>query len=584
MIELIVRYTGDLRSLSEEIGFEVEVLLGGYAVITIAPEKAEQLLLAKEILWTEIPARVFLGVANGRRATGVSAVQASDPELTGKGVYVAIIDSGIDFRHPDFRKEDGTTRIEALWDQTAAGRETPEQPFSDGAQECNRAGRMLAGPPKGYRQGVLYTEEQINEALRGETGAGGEGLVPEQDIGGHGTHVAGIAAGNGRASQGRYRGVAYESTLLVVKLGGTQNAPFPQTTNVMTAVDFCVRYAAERGVPLALNLSFGNQEGAHDGSSFIETYLDDMALYGRNCICIGTGNDGAVGLHVGGTLRAGNETEELFLIGNGERRIRFGIWLSALDTVDIFLESPGGRREAIEAGKAGSGVAVKGYPIAGGAEVSFGTTVAEVFSGQATPYRQLRQIEVTLLGQDGKEIEPGIWRIVFRPVELLLGGYDSWIFAGKANERTGFLSPTPERTLTIPSTASRPIAVAAYNSVTNGTAPFSGRGFPGGNAGVKPDLAAPGVDIISCAPGGGYTTKSGTSMATPFVTGAGALLLQWGILRGNDPYLYGERLKSYLLYGAEPISGGFPYPNRYVGYGKVNLYRSLQRLRQDVSK
>ena len=135
--------------------------------------------------------------------------------------------------------------------------------------------------------------------------------------------------------------------------------------------------------------------------------------------------------------------------------------------------------------------------------------------------------------------------------------------------------------MTIPSTAERPVAVAAYDSRTGSITDFSGRGYPRGEfeySGVKPDVAAPGVEIVSCAPGGGYTTKTGTSMATPFVTGCAALLMQWGIAEGNDPYLYGERLKSFLIRGANPLTGFGEVPNPYVGWGTVCVNESYRLL------
>lgn len=547
-MELIVRYVGDLKLLQEEIGFEAEELLGGYAVVHIEEKRGPLLLSAEEILWTEVPARVYAEVANGKRASCITSFQARRPALTGAGVLVAIIDSGIDYTHPDFRNEDGTTRIAALWDQTARG-----------------AGE----PPLGYRDGVLYTKEQIDRALVGEETPEGQSLVPEKDLSGHGTHVAGIAAGNGRASGGRYRGVAYESTLLVVKLGGTQADPFPQTTNLMTAVDFCVRYAAAAGMPISINLSFGNSEGAHDGRSLLETYLDEVSLYGRVCICIGTGNDANAGRHVGGLLREGGDfTEILMNVGVGERRLFNGIWLNSLDTVGISLVSPSGREQRLPENLRGMGTAIKGYPVAGGVLLDFGTSAAEVFAGEATPYRGLREITITLRSVEGM-IETGTWRIRMEPIRILEGTYDIWLARGAQSTLTRFLQPTPERTLTIPSTATRPIAVAAYDARTGSTAAFSGRGYPRGEIFGKPDLAAPGVEIVSCAPGGGYTAKSGTSMATPFVTGAAALLMQWGIVQGNDPYLYGERLKTILIRSARELSGLTEYPNTYVGWGTL---------------
>ena len=605
MLELIVRYVGDLKRLAEEIGFLAEELLGGYAIVRIRPELAPLLLSAEEILWTEVPSRVYTEVTGGRREACVTALQAQNPGMTGRGVLVAIIDSGIDYTHPDFRNEDGTTRIAALWDQTAyrQGGDMSEQEEERPAEvQSEGSVRYENIPPAGYLDGVLYTRERINAALRGERTKEGGSLVPEEDLSGHGTHVAGIAAGNGSASGGRYRGVAYESELLVVKLGGTQADPFPQTTNLMTGVDFCVRYAASVGRPLCINLSFGNNEGAHDGRSLLETYLDSAALYGRTCICIGTGNNAALGWHVGGMFleqerdeniplnhgdRRGeeevtDEREILLSVGSGERRLRMGLWLSSLDTVDISLVSPSGRERALPEDLRETGTAIKGYPVATGTVLNFGSSEAEVFVGEATPYRILREIGITLRGGDG-ELEEGVWRIRLRPVRILDGKYDIWIVRGVQSSVTRFLQASPERTLTVPSAAERPVAVAAYDARTSSITSFSGRGYPRGEAGfgrVKPDLAAPGAEIVSCAPGGGYTTKTGTSMATPFVTGCAALLMQWGIAEGNDPYLYGERLKSFLIRGAGVLTGLREYPNPYIGWGTVCVERSLRLMEE----
>lgn len=603
MIELIVRYAGDLNRLAEEIGFLAEELLGGYAIVRIRPELTPLLLSAREIIWTEVPSRVYTEVVNGRRAACVTALQARNPRLTGRGVFVAVIDSGIDYTHPDFRNEDGTTRIAALWDQTEGtrGEGVTERGTEVQSERGERYGNV---PPVGYLNGVLYTRERINAALRGERTASGISLVPEDDLSGHGTHVAGIAAGNGRASGGRYRGVAYESELLVVKLGGSQADPFPQTTNLMEAVDFCVRYAATAGMGVSINLSFGNNEGAHDGRSLLETYLDTAALYGRTCICIGTGNNGALGWHVGGRFlqddemsdsdrgnvvqnggRAegggnGTERELLLSVGPTERNIRMGLWVSSLDNFEIWTISPSGMVQQLPEGRDVNGTVVKGYPAASGAVLNFGNSVAEVFMGEATPYRMLREVGITLRGMSGP-LEEGIWRIRLRAERILDGAYDVWIVGGVQSTVTRFLQATPERTLTVPSTAERPIAVAAYDGRTDSITNFSGRGYPRGAVGegiIKPDLAAPGMEIVSCAPGGGYTTKTGTSMATPFVAGCAALFMQWGIAEGNDPYLYGERLKSFLIRGAKTLGGVKDLPNPYVGWGTICAEASYEVL------
>ena len=173
-------------------------------------------------------------------------------------------------------------------------------------------------------------------------------------------------------------------------------------------------------------------------------------------------------------------------------------------------------------------------------------------------------------------MDAGIWQIVLMPERIVDGSYNLWLPAGSVTgTSTGFLDSVPETTLTIPSTAAGVITVGAYDSFTDAPAAFSGRGYTRALRQIKPDLVAPGVDIISCAPGGGYASRTGTSMATPFVTGAAALLMQWGIVAERDPYLYGEKVKAYLISGARQLPSMSDYPNPQLGWGALCVSDSL---------
>ena len=173
-------------------------------------------------------------------------------------------------------------------------------------------------------------------------------------------------------------------------------------------------------------------------------------------------------------------------------------------------------------------------------------------------------------------MDSGIWQFQLTPRQIVSGEYQFWLpTAGALNESTGFLRANVINTITIPSTAGRVISVGAYDARTDSYAYFSGRGVETLNRQIKPELVAPGVDIISAAPGGGYDTRTGTSMATPFVTGTAALLMQWGIVQGRDPYLYGEKLKAYLIRGARHLPGFTQYPNPQVGFGALCAKNSL---------
>ncbi len=537
--ELIVKYSGDIFMVAEQLGMTVVPLLNQYAIVTIDEALIEQLENFPEIEFIEKPNRIFYEVNRGRLASCINPLQTPQFNLFGRGVIIAIIDSGIDYSHPDFRLANGQTRILDLWDQTIPG-----------------------SPPDGYIVGSLYTREQINEALESASNITRLEMVPSIDTSGHGTHVAGIAAGNGSASNGLYRGVASESDLIVVKLGSSIGDSFPITTRLMEGIDFCIRKSIEYNMPLVINLSFGNNYGAHDGSSILESYINDVSSFGRNNIVIGTGNEGAAGKHSGGILGNAISVNEV-VVGQYQFAFNLQIWKNFYDQFDITIVSPGGTRVGPIPSRLGT------------QQFSIGPTEIYLYYGDPTPYNSQQQIFIEFIPRNNY-IEPGIWQIELNPIDIVVGNYDMWLPSGGViSPETRFLRPTEVTTLTIPSTAFRAISVGAYNPQLGSLAFFSGRGYPRGLGYVKPDLVAPGVNITSCAPGGGYTTRSGTSMATPFVSGSAALLMEWGITNGNDPYMYGEKMRAYLIAGARQLPIDPLNPNPITGYGALCLENSF---------
>ena len=292
----------------------------GYAIITIPENLIDNLTTYEQIEFIEKPKRLFYEVNTGRMASCINPVQLPPFSLFGQGVLVGVIDSGIDYSHPDFRNEDGTTRIEVLWDQTIPG-----------------------NPPEGFRIGSLYTRDQINEALQTPMPQRLD-IVPSTDLSGHGTHVAGIAAGNGRASNGLYRGVASMSDLIIVKLGESIGGSFPRTTQLMEALEFVVRYAISMARPLAVNISFGNNYGSHTGRSLLESFINDISNMGRTNIVIGTGNEGAQGNHAAGILQMGVVEIVEFTVSEFEFSLNFQIWKNYFDHFDITIIAPNGMR------------------------------------------------------------------------------------------------------------------------------------------------------------------------------------------------------------------------------------------------
>lgn len=488
--EVIVKYTGSLDKVRER-GIDVVELLNGYAVLTLNESEVDWLAKVAEIEYIEKPKRLFFAIQQARAASCIDQVQYGRFDLSGKNCIVCIIDSGIDYEHPDFRNEDGSTRILNLWDQTVSG-----------------------NPPQGYIIGTEYSREEIDAAL--QSGNNAARMVRSRDLSGHGTAVAGIAAGNGRASNGRYRGVAPESDLIVVKLGNPREESFPRTTELIQALDYSIRKSLEWKKPIAINLSFGNTYGSHDGISLIETYIDGIANIGRNCICIGTGNEGTSGGHTGGTLENGRETIVELSVAPYETAFSVQIWKSYVDLVNISIESPEGTR---------IGPIQK---VLGAQRFSIEDTEILLYYGEPAPYSTNQEIYIDFLPKDSY-VTSGIWRFILTPEAIVSGSYNMWLPSeGALNRGTRFLLPTPELSLTIPSTARRAIAVGAYNSYLNSYAEFSGRGYVYGNINMKPNLVAPGVNITCPSPGGGYVVRTGTSMATPFVTGSSALMMEWG--------------------------------------------------------
>lgn len=563
--ELIVKYSETLERVRTRAVYVTE-LTGGYAIIQIKESQIKELAAFPEVEFIEKPKSLYFQIENGRRVSCIDEVQAApffssigqegleDNQqkkqsfpLLGKDVLIGIVDSGIDYENPDFRNADGTTRILALWDQTLQN----------------------GKPPQGYHIGTEFTSEQINEALRMEVREERYRIVPSRDTSGHGTAVAGIAAGNGRGSKnGKYRGAAPEAGLLIVKMGGAGETGFPRTTQLMRGVDYIVRKAEELKKPVAINISFGNTYGSHDGTSLLERYLNTVSERWKNVICVGSGNEGTTAGHAAGEYRKGMMTEVQLAVQQREKSFSLQIWKSYVDEVAITIVDPSGNHSGRLEEKEGT------------QRIQIGETELLVYYGEPKPYSIRQEIYISFQPRN-EFVTAGVWKIQMMPGQVVDKLWQMWLPVQNAlNIGTAFLKPDSYTTLTIPSTASLVITVAAYNALTFSYADFSGRGpaqiYEGENAN-KPDLAAPGVRVMAPVAGGGYAEFTGTSFATPFVTGSAALLMEWGIVKGNDPYLYGEKVKAYLRRGARQIPGYERWPNGELGYGRLCLSESIPK-------
>ncbi|MDE7340846.1 MAG: S8 family serine peptidase [Lachnospiraceae bacterium] len=587
--ELIVKYHGSLRdglspflALPQGRLLQIEELIAGYAILTVPESFMESLAAVEEIEYIEKPKRLFFDVLQGKIDSCIIPGSPLTGSLRGRGVLVAVIDSGIAWRNRDFRNADGTTRILYLWDQTLQAGQVWEHISAGELLPEDR--RETYAPPSGFVTGVEFSRAQINEALAASSENDGALLVPSVDTSGHGTAVAGIAAGNGAGSDGVYAGVAPESELLIVKLGTPGPNAFPRTTELMRALTYVVRKSLELQRPLAVNLSFGNTYGAHNGTSLLERFIDNVSEIGRSVICVGSGNEGASGGHTGGSVGvvsgsavSGNSMQTVveLVVGNYEMGLNVQLWKDYVDRYRVRLISPTGEEFAVDTDRPGK----QTYLLE--------QTRILLYNGEPAPYLTSQEIYFDFLPNGNRSyVNNGIWTFVLEPIKTVTGNYTFYLPSETVRSgQTRFVRPTPNVTLTIPSTASKVITVGAYQTGLEAYADFSGRGYLyqdrlGGRiegSFIKPDLVAPGVGVLAPTREGTYGAVTGTSFAAPFVTGAAALLMQWGIVDGNDPYLYGEKVKAYLRKGAAPIRGENEYPNERVGYGAICVENSLPR-------
>ena len=530
--ELIVRYTGNLDKVREINGVDVRELSNGYAVLNVKKELIDEVANVEEIIYIEKPTALIFSLLRGKQASCINEVQQTfanneNNGLFGEGVIVGIADSGIDFTHEAFRNQDGTTRILNLWDQT---------------------------------NDRVYNAEEINEALKSENPYESVNSV---DYSGHGTHVAGIAAGNFAENKNDNLGIATKSSLVIVKMALAGERSFPRTTQLMEAVDYMIKVAESYKMPLAMNLSFGNSYGSHDGTSLLSTYLDSMADGRRVSICVGAGNEGDSAGHAGGYVFEPTDVE--VQVSRFQKAFSIQLWKDFSDEFRVQIIAPSGFIIDV----------IEIYNRAHKYETD--ETNVYVFYGTPKPYTQYQEIYFELIPVSNY-VKSGIWTIRLTPENIVTGRYDMWLSEGGIiNENTSFLRPDPDITLTVPSTSSKVISVGAYNSSNDVMASFSGRGFTRETNQVKPDIVAPGVNISSAANTGGVSVRTGTSMATPFVCGSAALMMEWGIVRGNDPFLYGQKLKSYLIKGSRKLPGFTRWPNEQAGWGALCVSESIPK-------
>ncbi len=518
---------------------------------------ASQLLLwtISQYDYSSIPSAFGLTSEISLEASGILRLRRIPVfNLRGEGVLVGIIDTGIDYTNPVFRRSDGTTRIAALWDQTVESDRYP-----DGAQ-----------------YGTEYLPEDINVALSSQDPLS---IVPSTDENGHGTMLAGIAAGTEDEANG-FSGVVPDSELVVVKLKPMKQVlrefyiippevPAYQENDIMWGVQYVIDTARRLQKPVAICLGLGSSQGAHDGFGGLGTLLYLTGDFPGVAITVSAGNEGTTRRHFFARVDANTGYSNVEMnVGEGEEGFVMELWGMAPNTYSIDILSPGG--EYIP--RIPEGLYVN-------REIRFVFERTRIFiSYQMIETRTGDQVIVLRF----VEPTPGIWRFQVYSRGDLEGSFHIWLpMNGFISENTYFVQPDPYTTIVSPGNTSIPITVTAYNPVNNNLYQRASRGYTRGGT-VKPELAAPGVNILAPSLEQGFTAMSGTGAAAAHAAGVAAIMLEWGNVRNNYPGINSIEIKQFLIRGANR-SPTLIYPNRDWGYGMIDIYNVFDMLRSDAN-
>lgn len=534
----------DQQACIQEVGF-------GYRILYIDQTFAQDVTI-EQFGYNGIPNCYALLDSAAMNEAGISAVQNYPTlQLQGEGVMIGFLDTGIDYRNSIFRKEDGGTKIAAIWDQTIQTGEVPE----------------------GFSYGSEYTEDTINEALRSDNP---QGIVPSTDTNGHGTFVASVAAGNGSLANG-FQGAAPKATLAVVKLKPAKNfvkeffavkeeAICFQETDIMQGLYYLHQLALKRDMPLVICLALGTNFGGHNGRTALSDILDHYADTIDRCVIIGGGNEANQRHHYLGRLESGKGASEAELrVEQGNTGFVAELWTTLPNIVTAYLVSPSGERSPRISIRQGSRYRLN-FP--------FDNTQVDI------EYRLLlTNDDSQLIFMRFTNPSPGIWRIGVEALQLQESEYHIWTSMKEfLNADVYFLEANPDYTITEPGSTREAMTVSYYNGTENSVDINSGRGYTR-NRTIKPDFAVPGVQITGASSGGRFVSRSGSSAAAGIAAGGAALVVEWLKEQTMTRGVSSRLVANIIILGANQKV--LPdYPNREWGYGTMDIYQSLDRLRR----
>ncbi|MDS0524552.1 S8 family peptidase [Clostridium sp. SHJSY1] len=553
----VVQYQGNiLEDLSRFPDYYATIINERYAIISV--KKDIEINITSPFFPTIVyvkPAEMYtLQEISPIEATQVDFLQLNLPlSLTGRGVNVAIIDSGIDYLSQEFIDSNGQTRIELIWDMTI----TTGNINSD-----------INVP-----LGSIYTKDKIQEAINASNeGKSPYDIVPTRDILGHGTSMAGIVGASGKNPT--LKGIAPECNFIVIKLiedfsfeaQFNIEVPVFNVTVIFAALEFLNRYSLRFYKPLAICFPLGTNLGNHDGTDIIDQYIDSICSKTGVALITGSGNERSEGEHTSGIIPEAGINKEIEIDVSPEQKDLWAIeiWSDAPNILSIDVISPSGEntgpiRPAINVTETYNFLFEK-------TKMKINFYMPEENSGD-----QLIRIRIY-------KLQPGIWRIRITGEYILSGIFNAWMpQRGLTVGGTRFMPSDIYGTLTNPSNTAFIITAAAYNQNNNNIVNYSGVGFSDNTLnGVT--VAAGGVNAVTVAPNNTTTIINGTSVSAAIVTGAVALLFQWGIVDGNDSSMYSQTIKTYLARGTNKRAGDI-YPNAHWGYGILNIFSMFQNMR-----
>lgn len=468
----------------------------------------------------------------------------------GNGIMLGIIDTGIDYTHPAFRFSNGSTRIVSIWDQTIQSAQVPQR----------------------FPYGTIYSRNDINEALASDDPME---LVPTMDREGHGTFMAGIMAGSeDRAND--FIGAEPEASIVAVKLKPAkeylrdyyivkEGAIAYQETDIFMAVQYIMDEAVKYQMPVVICLGLGNTLNSHEGTSNLSQYLNAMNNITGICVVVAGGNELGLAHHYSGFIPARDDSDAVELkVGEHERGFQMELWGGLSDTFSVEIISPEGERIARSGTRLGQSQRIQ--LLFEDTEIYIADKSAGLTSGRFLLVIQLRNPS------------PGIWTFRVYGDRILNGRFNLWLPMEKfIQETTYFLNPDPDMTLTSAGTTSSTVVTANYNHYNDSLYVNSSRGYTLSGF-IKPDMAAPGVDVFGPVPGGGYGRRTGSSISAAHAAGAAALLFEWGLLRTIILNMDGNDVRRLLIQGTVQ-QGSYDYPNRGWGYGAMNLKNTFESLR-----